>query len=75
MSDTPLPQTAEAPASGSFGRLSRLALPGLPQFWRTLQAPNSTLLAAGLIVPNLLSLASLSTLVDIGFPAGLRLTP
>jgi hypothetical protein len=68
MSDTPLPQTAEAPASGSFGRLSRLALPGLPQFWRTLQAPNATLLAAGLIVPNLLSLASLSTLVDIGLP-------
>ncbi len=35
---------------------------------RILQSPNATLIAGGLIVPNLLSLASLSSLVDIGLP-------
>ncbi len=35
---------------------------------RILQSPNAALIAGGLIVPNLLSLASLSSLVDIGLP-------
>jgi hypothetical protein len=40
----------------------------MSQIGRILQSPNATLLAAGLLVPNQLSLATLASLVDIGLP-------
>lgn len=68
MSDTPLPGAAEASTPARFGGSLRSFLPRWSQVIEILRSPDVTLLAGGLLVPNLLTLATLSSLVDIGLP-------
>ncbi len=62
MTDTPLPVTALPP--GAVRRFCRRWFAG----FGSIRSPQMALLAAGLMLPNLLSLVSLSAIVDIGLP-------
>lgn len=62
MTDAPMP-AAVLPA-GAVRRFCRRCFAG----FGSVRSPHAALLAAGLLLPNLLSLVSLSSVVDIGLP-------
>ena len=68
MTDTPQPGAAEATLPVGIDRFANSSIPRSFSALKFLRSPNATLLAGGLLLPNLLSLATLSSLVDIGLP-------
>jgi phosphoglycerol transferase MdoB-like AlkP superfamily enzyme len=68
MTDTPQPGAAEASLPAGLGRFANSFFPRSFSARDLLQSPHTALLAGGLLLPNLLSLATLSTFVDIGLP-------
>ncbi len=68
MTDAPQPGAAEATLPVGIDRFANSSIPRSFSALKFLRSPNATLLAGGLLLPNLLSLATLSSLVDIGLP-------